>query len=47
MGTEVKVMAKTGRDKKRKGSGRVWRVVIGIILAVIMIGSAIAALIQL
>jgi len=33
--------------QKRKGSGRVKRAIIGIVLALIMIGSAIAALMQL
>jgi hypothetical protein len=40
-------MAKPVREKKRKGSGRLKRAIIGIILAVIMIGSAIAAIMQL
>ncbi|GEM_PF-2679493 len=40
-------MAKRGREKKRNGSGRVKRAIIGIVLAVIMIGSAIAAIMQL
>jgi uncharacterized membrane protein len=32
--------------QKRKGSGKLWRTIIGILLAVIIIGSAIAALVQ-
>lgn len=40
-------MAKLGREKKRTGNGRVRRAIIGIVLALIMIGSAIAAIMQL
>jgi len=40
-------MAKKGNAKKEKSSGRWRRTLIGIIMAVIMIGSAIAAMMQL
>jgi hypothetical protein len=40
-------MAKKGRVKKDKGRGRWQRTIIGILMALIMVGSAIVAMMQL
>ena len=41
------MMVKKKRGKKEKGNGRLFRAIVGIILALIMLGSVIAVMLQI